>query len=162
MGSMKKGTLSDRVIEYILHSSLEELREVTVYRLAQIFRVNRCYLARRFKGDKDFTLCEFLVREKLFRAAAILKESDRVTINELSELIGFSNANYFIRIFKEYFGTSPGRYRECLRRRPGTVAALISPNAVIETAVEESPGVLPVGHFPNLGMRPPRLSGDRR
>lgn len=114
---MKKTSISDRVIEYILNCSLEELQNVTVYRLAQVFGVNRCYLARKFKSDKDFTLCEYLVREKLFRAVTILKEDDEITIKEITELIGFSNANYFIRIFKEHFGTSPGRYREFIRKR---------------------------------------------
>lgn len=116
---MKKTSISDRVIEYILNCTLQELQNVTVYRLAKVFGVNRCYLARKFKSDKDFTLCEYLVREKLFRAVSILKDNNDITIKEISELIGFSNANYFIRIFKERFGTSPGRYREFILKRSG-------------------------------------------
>lgn len=109
---MKKSNISDRVVEYVINRSTKEFQNLTVSELARIFGVNRCYLSRKFKGDKDFTLCEFLAREKLFRAVGILKENNRLTIKELSEKLGFANSNYFIRIFKRHFGTSPGRYRE--------------------------------------------------
>lgn len=111
---MKKSNISDRVVEYVLNCSDEAFQNLTVSGLARIFEVNRCYLSRKFKSDKEFTLCEFLVREKLFRSVGILKKDAKLTIRELSEKMGFSNSNYFIRIFKRHFGTSPGRYRECV------------------------------------------------
>ena len=114
---MRKPSISDRVVEFVLNCSDDEFQVLTVSWLARHFKVNRCYLSRRFKSDKDFTLCEFLVREKLFRSIGILKEDSEVTIRELSEKMGFANANYFIRIFKRHFGTSPGRYRECIGRK---------------------------------------------
>ncbi len=111
---MRKFNISDRVVEYVLNCSVDEFQSLTVSRLAKIFSVNRCYLSRKFKNDKEFTLCEFLVREKLFRSIGILKEDRQITIKELSEKMGFANSNYFIRIFKRHFGTSPGRYRDCV------------------------------------------------
>lgn len=121
---MRKPNISDRVVEFVLNCSTDEFQTMTVSKLAKLFNVNRCYLSRKFKSDKDFTLCEFLVREKLFRSVGILKENKSVTIRELSEKMGFANANYFIRIFKRHFGTSPGRYREC-------VGGKLSPSSVI-------------------------------
>ena len=115
---MRKPNISDRVVEFVLNCSTDEFQTMTVSKLAKLFNVNRCYLSRKFKSDKDFTLCEFLVREKLFRSVGILKENKSVTIRELSEKMGFANSNYFIRIFKRHFGTSPGRYRECVDGKP--------------------------------------------
>jgi two-component system response regulator YesN len=114
---MRKSNISDRVVEYVLNCSTKDFQTLTVSELARIFGVNRCYLSRKFKGDKDFTLCEFLAREKLFRAVGILKKDSRLTIKDLSEKLGFANSNYFIRIFKRHFGTSPGRYREWVNRK---------------------------------------------
>ncbi len=114
---MKKANISDRVVEFVLNCSIDDIPNLTVSKLAGIFDVNRCYLSRKFKMDKDFTLCEFLVREKLFRSLTLLKEDPGLTIRQLSEKLGFANANYFIRIFKRHFGTSPGRWRECVSRQ---------------------------------------------
>lgn len=117
---MRKPNISDRVVEYVLNCPTEEFQNLTVSGLAGRFHVNRCYLSRKFKADKEFTLCEFLVREKLFRAVGILKEEAHLTIKDLSEKMGFANSNYFIRIFKRHFGTSPGRYREWIQRKMTT------------------------------------------
>jgi AraC-like DNA-binding protein len=113
---MKKETLSDRVVEFVLNCSLDEFQNLTVTKIATNFQVNRCYLSRRFKRDKDFTLCEFLTRERLSRSVGLLRENNDLTIRELSTKMGFSNANYFIRVFKSYYGTPPGKYREYIRR----------------------------------------------
>lgn len=113
---MKKSNLSDQVVEFVLNCSLDEFPNITVSKIAETFRVNRCYLSRKFKSDKNFTLCEFLIREKLNRSVSLLKENHDMTIRELSQKLGFSNTNYFIQIFKSYYGAPPGRYREFIKR----------------------------------------------
>ncbi|MGE5342552.1 MAG: helix-turn-helix domain-containing protein [Candidatus Omnitrophota bacterium] len=109
---MKKNSLSDRVVEYVLNCSNNEFQNLTVAKIAAFFQVNRCYLSRKFKVDKDFTLCEFIIREKLSRSVGVLQEDRDITIRELSTKMGFANTNYFIKIFKRFYGTPPGRYRE--------------------------------------------------
>jgi two-component system, response regulator YesN len=116
MASKKKKTISDRVVEFVLNCSVDEFRNLTVNGIASFFHVNRCYLSRKFKSDKDFTLCEFLIREKLSRSVDLLRRDNHITIRALSAKMGFSNANYFIQIFKRYYGASPGRYREYISR----------------------------------------------
>jgi len=116
MALKKKKNLSDRVVEFVLNCSIEDFQNLTVTKIASAFQVNRCYLSRRFKSEKDFTLCEFLMREKLSRSIILLRQDNRITIQELSTKMGFSNANYFIQIFKSYFGAPPGRYRDCISK----------------------------------------------
>lgn len=113
---MRKDSLSDRVVEFVLNCPNDEFQNLTVTKIASEFRVNRCYLSRKFKSDKDFTLCEFLIREKLSRSVGFLRQDKNITIRELSAKMGFSNTNYFIQIFKNYYGTPPGRYREYISR----------------------------------------------
>lgn len=114
---MKKSNISDHVVEFVLNCSNDDFKSLTVSKMAKRFNVNRCYLSRKFKKDKEFTVCEFLVREKLFRSIGMLKEDTQLTIKEISEKLGFANSNYFSRIFKRHFGTTPGRYRECVSRK---------------------------------------------
>ena len=112
MNLKKKKNLSDRVVEFVLNCSLDDFQNLTVTKIASTFHVNRCYLSRKFKSDKAFTLCEFLIREKLSRSVVLLRENNQITIQDLSSKMGFSNTNYFIQIFKNYYGAPPGRYRE--------------------------------------------------
>ena len=113
---MKKNNLSDRVVEFVLNCSVDEFQDLTVAKIAAAFHVNRCYLSRRFKHDKDFTLCEFLIREKLSRSVGLLRKDGDLTISELSRKMGFSNSNYFIQIFRNYYGAPPGKYREYINK----------------------------------------------
>lgn len=113
---MKKNNLSDRVLEFVLNCSHDEFQNLNVTKIAAVFQVNRCYLSRKFKHDKDFTLCEFLLREKLSRSVGLLRENNDLTIKEISVRMGFSNPNYFIQIFRNYYGAPPGRYREYISK----------------------------------------------
>lgn len=112
---LKKANLSDRVVEFVLNCPSDEFQNLTVTKIASTFNVNRCYLSRKFRNDKDFTLCDFLIREKLSRSVGVLRQDSDITIRELSSRMGFSNTNYFIQIFKSYYGTPPGRYREYIK-----------------------------------------------
>ena len=40
-----------------------------------------------------------------------LLETTELRISDISEEVGFSDANYFTRIFKKYAGLSPAKYR---------------------------------------------------
>ncbi|MCU0290082.1 MAG: AraC family transcriptional regulator [Acidobacteria bacterium] len=119
---MKKTNASDRIIEFVLNCSNDDFRNLTVAKMAKQFKVNPCYFSRIFKKDKEFTICEFIVREKLFRSIGLLKETPQMSIKEISEKLGFANSNYFCRIFKHHFGTTPGKYRNCIKRKSEVIS----------------------------------------
>lgn len=110
---MKKDNLTDRVIEYVLKCRDEELATLSVAKVAKKFKVSQSYLLRRFRIDKYFTLGKFIFRERMFRAATLLLQHKDLTIKSLAERIGFLDYDYFIRIFKNYYGITPTRYRYC-------------------------------------------------
>jgi two-component system response regulator YesN len=110
---MKDDNFAERVIEYVLKCRDEELAGLTVERIAQTFKVSESYLTRRFKIEKNFTPGKFLFKERMFRAANILQKNRDLTIKSLAEQMGFLDYDYFIRIFKNYYGITPARYRYC-------------------------------------------------
>jgi AraC-like DNA-binding protein len=73
-------------------------------------------MSRSFTAEKNFTIEEFIFKIKIIRAASMLKEDPKITIKEVARRIGFCRCDYFIRIFKRYFGTTPARYRELARK----------------------------------------------
>ena len=113
---MKKSDLADRVVEYILRCRDEDLGFLSVEKIAGIFKVSESFLARKFRTDKDFTLGKFIFRERMFRAALLLRGNHGLTVKTLSEKIGFYDHDYFGRIFKKYYGITPTRYRYCKKK----------------------------------------------
>ena len=55
------------------------------------------------------TFIAYLNKVRVERAKELLMEGKKV--EEVVELIGYNDTNYFIKIFKKYVGTTPAKYR---------------------------------------------------
>lgn len=115
---MKGSDLSNRVVEYVLTRKLDELAVLTVESSANHLNINRSHLSRTFKNEKGFTIEEFIFKIKIGWAATLLRENDKLTVKEIAKKMGFCRCDYFIRIFKLYFGTTPAKYRELIKKNP--------------------------------------------
>lgn len=111
---MKKNNFSQEVIDYILNCNLKKLKDVTVDEISGHFGVTKMTLTTKFRTQMGITPGKFILREKLYRALVLMVKNPRLTIEELRKKIGLSSSDYFIRVFRNFFGTSPGRYREAL------------------------------------------------
>ncbi|MCP5108637.1 MAG: helix-turn-helix transcriptional regulator [bacterium] len=105
-------------MEYVLTRKVDELAVLTVESIAKKLEINRSHLSRTFKSEKNFTIEEFVFKIKIIRSATMLKEDDEITIKEVSRKMGFCRCDYFIRIFRLYFGTTPAKYRDLMLRNP--------------------------------------------
>ncbi|MCU0287009.1 MAG: helix-turn-helix domain-containing protein [Acidobacteria bacterium] len=115
---MKSSHLSERLVEYVLTRKLDELPTLTVESSAKYLKINRSHLSRTFKNEKGFTIEEFIFKVKIIRAASLLKEKEELTIKDVAKKMGFCRCDYFIKIFKHYFGTTPAKYRELMKLNP--------------------------------------------
>jgi len=66
--------------------------------------------SRRFKERAGYPLFEFINRQRIARACALLKTSD-LSILEISEAVGYNNLSFFNRYFLRIMGVSPRAYR---------------------------------------------------
>jgi AraC-like DNA-binding protein len=101
-----------QVLQHVLTAPDEEFGEFSVGTLAHSFNIDRFKLSRQFKRQTNMTLEHFLFKEKMARAAFLLKAYRNIPIKEIAVRIGFSTSDYFIQKFKEYYGVVPGKYRE--------------------------------------------------
>lgn len=108
----KNLSLPDRVIIYIMTLQMEQLKEITVDELTRQFRISKTSLINKFKIEKGFTPGQFISQEKMIRSVILMKTKPHLTIKRLTEMMGFSSCDYFIRLFKDYFGLSPNHYKE--------------------------------------------------
>ncbi len=104
--------VADQIIQYVMTVTDNEFANLSVCVLAYSFKIDRSKLSRQFKNTTNMTLEAFLFKEKMSRAAFLLKTYQDIKVKEVSEKIGFCTCDYFIRKFKEYYGIVPGRYRE--------------------------------------------------
>ena len=69
------------------------------------------YFARIFRQVTGLSPKEFIVRARMERAAALLRESSQ-TVSQISDALGYQEISFFSRQFKQKFGVSPARFRQ--------------------------------------------------
>lgn len=111
---MKDFKLFDYIIGRILNLDDAELGMATISNIAHRLNMSRSLIYDSFK-DKGHKPAEFLNREKLSRAIALIGKKE-ISVKEVSQKMGFHSPDYFIRLFKKYFGTTPGKYKKCITR----------------------------------------------
>ncbi len=79
--------------------------------LADLLHYDLYWLSRRIKTRTGKTYTELLQEKRLSQAAWLLK-STKLSVDDVSEAVGYSNQSYFHRIFREKYGLSPKKYRD--------------------------------------------------
>ena len=75
------------------------------------------YVTRIFSSIYGLTPVKYMISLRVHRAQHLLVHKPELTLQDIGELVGYSDVSYFSRIFKKYTGTSPGSYREEERKR---------------------------------------------
>ncbi|YCM42146.1 AraC family transcriptional regulator [Verrucomicrobiaceae bacterium 227] len=78
--------------------------------VAQAVGVSNPYLCRLFERYSDQSAFDFLTRLKLSKAARLLCSSD-LSMQAISEQVGYSNLSIFSRNFRKRYRISPSYYR---------------------------------------------------
>lgn len=109
---MRRKKVSDLAVEYILTRNLEDLKELTIEKIAKAIGVNRLYLSLIFMIDQRITIPGFIMREKLHEAFFIIEKDKKKSIEELSKELGFLKVEDFDVEFEKYYAIKPVRFRE--------------------------------------------------
>jgi len=111
----KHNEYAEKVIKFVLTREEKELAELTVEKISTILDLSQSHVYHTFKQQKQMTPGEFLSTIKMIRAVLILDKNSDISIKSLSKKLGFSSPDYFNKIFKEHFGTTPGRYKKYIK-----------------------------------------------
>ena len=96
------------VIDYVEEHFGEKIYIET---LADMITVSPDYFTKMFKDSIGKTPIDYINGIRINKALELLSVGS-VSVNEIAEIIGFSNPNYFHKIFKQYMDTSPLAYRK--------------------------------------------------
>jgi AraC-like DNA-binding protein/mannose-6-phosphate isomerase-like protein (cupin superfamily) len=78
--------------------------------LSEMAYMSKRNFMRTFQGAVGLSPINYLKQVRLQKARALLRESNR-QIEEISSLCGFADSNYFIRCFRQAYGTTPNKFR---------------------------------------------------
>ncbi|GEN68265.1 AraC family transcriptional regulator [Chryseobacterium rhizosphaerae] len=94
------------VVDYIKKNLHQKLSIDSIARLAYVSKSN---FFRMFKDELGTSPNEFILQERINRAKELL--ADQNSIKETAFQTGFSDTNYFTRVFKQLEGTTPKNYQ---------------------------------------------------
>ena len=99
--------LMERIISLINSNMHSE--EFNVTKLCDLLCMDQKQLYRKLKQLTGETPVSFIRKQRLQRAAVLLKQ-ERFTVSEVMYQVGFSSASYFSRSFAKEFGVLPKEY----------------------------------------------------
>ena len=103
-----QGTASP-LMQRVLHYIGKHLDEpVHVPRLAEVARLSESRFKIRFKRELGVPPAEFWLRQKIERAAVLLKTRK---VTEVAHELGFSSSQYFATVFKRYTLNNPSHFK---------------------------------------------------
>jgi len=105
-------SLGERVEEYVRANYAKALSLKT---MAFTFGVSAAYLGHIFKQQTGQSFSEYLNRYRLERAHYLLTHSG-VSAKEAAQAVGYSDHNYFYRVFKKYLGFFPSELPQQSRK----------------------------------------------
>ena len=83
--------------------------------LAVRFSVNKNYLSTRFHKERGMTVTDYINRIRVNRACDLLRKTS-LSVQQVAEQCGFSDGNYFTRIFRKLEDVTPNEYRGSAQR----------------------------------------------
>ena len=89
------------------------MEPLSLENLAARFTINKNYLSTRFHKETGTTVTDYINRIRVQRALDLLGKTTH-SMQYVAEQCGFTDANYFTRIFKKINGVSPNEYRKSL------------------------------------------------
>lgn len=78
--------------------------------LAALAGYSDYYLSEKFKKETGMSISDYVRRAKVERAQILLVSTD-LTVQQISEKLGFNTPNYFIESFRKLTGCTPAQYR---------------------------------------------------
>ena len=85
--------------------------EITLASTAEKIHVSASYLSTLFRSETGKTFSQYLTQTRLAASIRMLK-STHLSITDIALACGFSNQSYYIKIFREAYGSTPKQYRD--------------------------------------------------
>ncbi|WP_211746093.1 AraC family transcriptional regulator [Paenibacillus sp. Marseille-Q4541] len=87
-------------------------QDIGLDHMASAAGVSKYHLIREFERKIGLTPSRYLLEIRLQHAVKLLLTRPELTLHDVSAKSGFSNANYFGKVFKKYLNDTPDQFRK--------------------------------------------------
>lgn len=110
----QRKTMNWILFEEVSRYIQEHSADVTIQDLVDTFHFQEDYFNRLIKNKTGLTYSAYVQQFRLKRAEKLLAETT-MSVDEISETIGYHNKGYFYKIFQEKYKMTPARWRKTIR-----------------------------------------------
>lgn len=104
----KNTTMHPTLVQILAYLQEHYHEHITLDHLVERYSLNKSYLCRLFSKELNLSFTNYLNQLRLTAANNLLADSV-YSLDEIAIRTGFSNANYFCRVYKQAFGVTPRR-----------------------------------------------------
>lgn len=108
--SSEESQLTRNIAGYIEQNYMNY--DLSLTTLSREFNLSPTHIGRVFKKEKGVSLMDYINGLRIERAKELLQRTDS-KIYEVAVAVGFQTNHYFIKLFKEKIGITPGEYKKC-------------------------------------------------
>jgi two-component system response regulator YesN len=114
--TVSENALPSQMVEaldaYIRENCAEEISNTEI---GAIFGYHPFYVSRMLKDKKGITLRQYIISYRL-KAAKRMLELTQKSMAEIAEEVGFTDASYFTKTFRQAFGITPKEWRNKFKK----------------------------------------------
>lgn len=107
--SSKSENIPKSLAEEILLYTENHSDAVSLQKVAKHFGYHPNYISNLLHKETGRTFSEIILEKRMERALLLMKNTD-LSLEEISEMLKFSNHSNFFKAFKKYFGKTPREY----------------------------------------------------
>src|ERR1700723_3129041 len=128
------GSARLRRLKELVHAKMEF--DLSLGEMAESVGLSTAHFARMFRKSTGETPHQFVLRQRLERAKAMLRAPD-ARVLDVAVACGFKTQQHFAQVFRDVWGVSPTEYRQDFLGAEGTCAC--------ETCSEDGPRLVIAG-----------------
>ncbi|WP_367925245.1 helix-turn-helix transcriptional regulator [uncultured Ruthenibacterium sp.] len=86
--------------------------ELSLKKISEHLGVNASYLSQHFNKEVGRSLPEYITDKRISQAKQLLSSDTNLSVNQIASATGFTDVNYFTKVFKRYTGYTPTSFRK--------------------------------------------------
>ncbi|KKI92184.1 hypothetical protein WQ54_10865 [Bacillus sp. SA1-12] len=106
-GNEGKSHIIRQVQKFIVNNLHED---VSLNKIGEHVYLHPVYLSRLYKKETGESLSSYILRTRMEKASHLLTNTNK-KIGDIAKEVGYQKTQYFIRLFKEFYHTTPQKFR---------------------------------------------------
>ena len=104
--------VSDRMIDNVINDIRDHyMEDISLTSLSAKYNISMGHLSKMIKENLQVNFSDYIASLRIQRAKELLRD-DSLSIQEISEIVGYNDYFYFTKVFKKVEGISPSKYRK--------------------------------------------------